>query len=115
VRGRRVFALDRLSHRASGCSRISLRLTLDLLEFIRQLVVLDRFTHPARIVVRLKMVEPGFVIHAVRHLHEDGQILRAQVEGVRRTAKVEALILAARALDARLPLTNNSSRHTDRV
>jgi hypothetical protein len=49
------------------------------------------------------MVEPGFVIDAVRHLHEDGQILRAQVEGVRRTAKVEALVLAERALDARPP------------
>ena len=49
ARGRRrgVFALDRLPHRAPGRFRILRRLTLDLLEFMRQLVVLDRFANPA--------------------------------------------------------------------
>jgi hypothetical protein len=97
-RRRRIFAFDRLPHQASRRLRISRRLALDLLKLIRQLVVLGRFTNPSRIVIRLEVVEPGVVVHAVRHLHENGQVLRPQVEGVRRTAEIEALVLAKRAL-----------------
>jgi hypothetical protein len=53
---------------------------------------------PSAKVVRLKVVDPGFVIHPIGHLHEDGQILRAQVECVRGTAEIEAFVLAKRAL-----------------
>ena len=43
-------------------------------------------------------MKPGVVIDAVGHLHEDGQVLRPKVEGVRGTAEIEALVLAERAL-----------------
>ncbi len=96
---RRVFAFDRLAHRAPARRRISSRPTLDLFELSRQVFILDRFPNPARIVVRLKMMAPRFIVHAVGHLHEEGQVLRPEVQGVRGAAEIEALVLAKRALD----------------
>ena len=44
--------------------------------------------------MRLEMMHPGLVVDAVRHLHEDHQVLRSEVQPARGPAEVEALVLA---------------------
>src|SRR5690606_11221621 len=60
----------------------------------RQFVVLDRIANPARVVSGTEVMQPGGVIDAFGDLHEHVEIVCAKVEGARRSAEVEALVLA---------------------
>ena len=67
---------------------------LDALDVVGQIGVLNAVAHPAREIATRQVVMPGGIIHAVRELHEQHEILRPQVEAALRAAKVEAAILA---------------------
>src|SRR5580693_4506839 len=95
--GRRsISPFDRLPHalaRFGGIGAI-----LGLAHLLGELVVLDRLAHPARIVMALQVMQPRLVLHAVRHLQENHQVLGAKVERAGRPAEIEAFVLAKLAL-----------------
>src|SRR5690606_35474460 len=66
---------------------------LDLRRFARERFVLDRIAKPCGVVVRSPMMLPRLVVDAVRELHEEHEIVRAQIEPPVRAAEVEAAVL----------------------
>ena len=54
--------------------------------------------NPARVVAPRQVMLPGLVVHAVRELHEEHEVLRAQLEAIIRAAEIEAPVLTQLAL-----------------
>ena len=52
------------------------------LYFLGQFNVLERVAKSAGVVVLTEVVEPCFLVYALAHLKEDGQIVRSQIEGL---------------------------------
>src|SRR5262249_10365525 len=69
-------------------------IAFDIGNLVRELVVLNLLSEPARIVTRAQMVCPGPVVHTLGQLHKQNEVLRPQIERPIRSAKVKALAFA---------------------
>ena len=72
--------LDGSSNQPAGLSRVEVALLLYLVNRIGQIHILDRFRHPCGVMPSPEMVQPCRVIHAFSDLHEQDEVLRAQVQ-----------------------------------
>src|SRR5271169_4992588 len=70
----------------------------DALDFVRQIVVLDRATEPPGIIFSPQVKNPRFIIDAFGHLKENAHIVSAEVQLSVWTAEIEALVFAERPL-----------------
>ena len=62
--------------------------------FGSQIFILDGFPKPAGIVLLSEMVQPGLIVHPVRQLHEDPEVLGTEVQLSGRATEVEAPVLS---------------------
>src|SRR5690606_98027 len=92
--GHRVAAAHGRRDLLSALARIERVVGLDLRGFACERFVLDRFAKPRRVVSRPAMVFPRLVVDAVCKLHEQHQVVSAQVQPRIGAAKVEAPILS---------------------
>src|SRR6266545_3601112 len=70
----------------------------DLRGLIGQLVVFDYRAEPVGEIAIAQVIQPGIVVHAVGQLHEDVEVLRAQLEFAFGSAEIEAEIRPQLAL-----------------
>src|SRR5262245_20550707 len=93
-RRHRVSALYRLLDQPAAFGGRQSRVHFRALRLGRQLCILDGVPEPAGIVPVPEVVEPGLVIHPIRHLHEEHEVLGAEIQLAGGTPEEEALVLA---------------------
>src|SRR5258705_3368922 len=88
--GQRVPLLDRVRDPRRAVLPAA---ALDPLRLFRERVVLDRRPEPPRVIALAEMMEPGLLVHALRHLQEDGEVLGPQLQPALGTAEDEGVVL----------------------
>src|SRR5690348_6444574 len=95
--GQSVTLLNRFTQQLPGLAGLR-GSGLNLGDFRREIMILDRESEPSRIVSAFAVPLPSLLVDALRHLNEHRDVLRAQVEPPVRTVEPEALVVPEPAL-----------------
>src|SRR5262245_16119930 len=88
-----VALLDRLADLRAALRGICVRLGFHRFGGVGEALVLDGVAEPAGVVPRMQVVQPGLVVDAVRHLQEELEIVRSEIEASLGPPEVEALVV----------------------
>ena len=98
LRRQRVRRLDQLAHLATRARGIELLIALDRSRLRGQRLVLDSAAAATARSRPAQVKQPGVVVDAVGQVHEQDQVVRAQVELSLGAAEIEAAVLRQLAL-----------------